>query len=195
MSKTYTELTRNSSHHPFVEQAVQYLNDLPLTALDCGAGAGNASAFLLTKGFQVFAFDLSDQSKEICINRFSDNANFKFAQNSYESYTYPQVSLVIATLSLFFTPLNSFKEIWQNILQALPHKGIFVVDLLGEQDAWVKHNPLQFKGYNQLTLTQLIAPHYEILQHEELCGEYPLASGALKFWHIHRLILCKTSFK
>lgn len=189
----YTQITQNQIHQPIIEQAIQFIENLPLVAVDCACGAGNESAFLLSQNYQVYAFDTAEISEKICHTRFQDQAYFQFSKQTFENYSFPQASIIIALLSLFFCQPVHFQAVFNSICNALPQGGIFVVDLLGDQDAWVKHSPKHFIGFSQTELEYLLSSDFEILYQEEMLGEYPLASGQLKFWHKYRLILRKVT--
>ena len=190
---THTEVTQNQTHQPIMEQAIQFVEELPLIAVDCACGAGNESAFLLSQNYQVYAFDVAEISENICLTRFQNHQNYYFTKQTFEEYQFPKASLIVALLSLFFCQPQHFQTVFNNIYNALFEHGIFVVDLLGDQDAWVKHSPQQFIGFSQTELESLLNNNFEILHQEEMLGEYPLANGQLKFWHKHRLILRKKS--
>lgn len=164
---------------------------MPLVAVNCACGAGNESAFLLSQNYQVYAFNVADISKDICLARFKDQKNYIFTQHTFEQYKFPQASLIVALLGLFFCQPIHFTKVFNRICNALMPNSIFVFDLLGEQDAWVKNNPQRILGFNQNELEYLLSYEFDILHYEEMLGDYPLANGQLKFWHKHRLIVRK----
>lgn len=188
---THTEATKGLAHHPIIEQAIGYIENMPLVAVDCACGAGNESAFLLSQNYQVYAFDVADLSKETCLERFKDHENYHFIQQSFEHYNFPSTSLIVALLSLFFCQPMHFQRIFNAMCDALTANGILVLDLLGEQDAWVKNNPQRVLGFSQNELDYLFGYEFEILHYEEMLGDWPMANGQVKFWHKHRLILRK----
>ncbi|HCG3503234.1 TPA: SAM-dependent methyltransferase, partial [Acinetobacter baumannii] len=56
MNEKLIQLSKELKHRPILEKALGYFPNLPLVAIDCGCGAGNESAYLLSKGFNVHAF-------------------------------------------------------------------------------------------------------------------------------------------
>lgn len=162
-----------------------------MITVDCACGAGNESAFLLSQNYQVYAFDAAEISENICLTRFQNHQNYYFTKQTFEEYQFPKTSLIVALVSLLFCQPQNFQTVFNNIYNALFENGIFVVDLLGDQDAWVKHSPQHFIGFSQTELELLLNKNFEILHQEAMLGEYPLANGQLKFWHKHRVILRK----
>lgn len=69
MNEKFIQLSKELKHRPILEKALGYFPNLPLVAIDCGCGAGNESAYLLSKGFNVHAFDISiDAQKSVLID-------------------------------------------------------------------------------------------------------------------------------
>ena len=191
MKITCAEATKNGLHRPILEQAINHMQNLPLTAIDCGCGAGNESNYLLNNGFSVTAFDCLEKSKQLCSERFQNHPRFSFYQTTFEYFCFPKASLVVALFSLFFCQPSQLTRVLSNIKDALPKDGIFLLQLLGTHDAWVKHTPQRFKGFSKQTLETLFKQDYEILFYEEEQAPKPLANGDIKNWHLHTLILKK----
>lgn len=134
MNEKFIQLSRELKHRPILEKALGHFPNLPLIAIDCGCGAGNESAYLLSKGFNVHAFDISIDAQKVCAERFKDDSKFIFYHESFENFNFPSASLIIASSSLFFCDPNYFYSVIKRIIKALPEGGILVVDLLGTQD-------------------------------------------------------------
>lgn len=66
MNEKFIQLSKELKHRPILEKALGYFRNLPLVAIDCGCGAGNESAYLLSKGFNVHAFDISIDAQKVC---------------------------------------------------------------------------------------------------------------------------------
>lgn len=190
MSKSCAEATKNMPHRTIVEQALQHLEHLPLVAVDCGCGcgAGNESHDLLQQGYTVHAFDPFLIAQELCIARFKNNIYYSFYAERFETFQFPKVSLIVALLSLFFCHPTHLENVLKKIKTALPSNGVFLLQLLDTEDAWVKHTPQKFKGFSKAQIIDLFISDYKIIHHQE---KRPLANGQLKDWHLHTLILKK----
>ena len=191
MNTSFAELTQNLPHRPILDKALSFLEGLPKIAIDCGCGAGNESGFLIEQNFIVHAFDPSTQARDICLQKFAGYDNFIFALEGFENYDFPNASLIIALLSLFFCDPHRVDCVLEKISNALFPEGIFLFQVLGKEDAWVVQNFAQFIGFEPRQLEQKFAKEFEILWIDELKAYKPLANGALKFWHLHTLILKK----
>lgn len=196
MSISFAQLTQEQPHRPILEKAVSYLNsgnnrNELLTAIDCGCGAGNESAYLLKQGFRVYAFDNDLEAVNICQNRFKYDRQLQISQTSFEKYVYPKSHLVIALYSLFFCPAKYLMQVIHSITECLNPNGLLVMNLLGHQDQWFKDRPDKFSAFTTAQILDLFQPQYNICLHEVFEGEQPLANGTHKFWHTHMLILQK----
>ncbi|NUF37044.1 methyltransferase domain-containing protein, partial [Acinetobacter lactucae] len=178
-------------HRPILEKALGYFPNLPLVAIDCGCGAGNESAYLLSKGFNVHAFDIASDAQKICAERFKDDSKFIFYHESFEYFNFPSASLIIASSSLFFCEPSYFYRVIKRIKNALPKDGILVVDLLGTQDEWVIKEPKKFIGFTYPYIEDLFLHEFNFLFHKEINEKLPLLSGYIKAWNLHMLILQK----
>ena len=191
MKSSFAELTQNIPHHPILDKALSYFDDLPKIAIDCGCGAGNESAFLLQQDFRVHAFDSSPQAREICLQKLAEHAHFTFTLDRFERYQFPQASLIIALFSLFFCAPNRLDHVFEQIAEALVPQGIFLFQILGKEDTWVIRDSEQFIGFERIALEQKFGTEFEILFIDEFKGNKPLANGTLKYWHFYTLILRK----
>ncbi len=68
MNEKFIQLSKELKHRPILEKALGYFPNLPLVAIDCGCGAGNESAYLLSKGFNVHAFDISIDAQKFVLS-------------------------------------------------------------------------------------------------------------------------------
>lgn len=191
MTKSFAKLTEDLPHRPILEKALSYFDNLPKIAIDCGCGAGNESSFLLRNNFKVYAFDPSIEAKNICLSKFKDNQNFLFSNQTFEDYSFPKASLIIALFSLFFCSVHSLENVLKKMKESLSQQGVLLIQLLGKDDAWVIDFPEKFIGFEQEELKQLFDEDFDILFIDELKDNKSLANGTLKFWNIHTLILKK----
>jgi len=191
MNEKFIQLSRELKHRPILEKALSHFHNLPLVAIDCGCGAGNESAYLLSKGFNIHAFDISIDAQKVCAERFKDDSKFIFYHESFENFNFPSASLIIASSSLFFCEPSYFYSVIKRMINALPKGGILVVDLLGTQDEWVAREPAKFIGFTYQDIADLFLYDFNLLFHKEINEKLPLLSGAIKTWHFHMLILQK----
>jgi len=112
--------------------AVNIVGD-PKIAIDCGCGAGADIKYLLARGYQVYGFDIEDESISRCKKRFN-NKDVILSKAGFSSYKYPRASLVVADASLFFCPKTEFDYVWSNIYECLYPNGIFCGSFLGPED-------------------------------------------------------------
>ncbi|CAI3155087.1 tRNA (cmo5U34)-methyltransferase [Acinetobacter oleivorans] len=191
MNEKFIQLSKELKHRPILEKALVHFSNLPLIAIDCGCGAGNESAYLLSKGFNVHAFDISIDAQKVCAERFKDESRFSFYHESFEDFNFPSASLIIASSSLFFCDPSYFDRVIKRIINALSEGGILVVDLLGTQDEWVIREPTKFIGFTYQDIVDLFLYDFNLLFHKEMNENLPLLNGFIKSWHLHMLILQK----
>lgn len=191
MNEKFIQLSRELKHRPILEKALGHFPNLPLIAIDCGCGAGNESAYLLSKGFNVHAFDISIDAQKVCAERFKDDSKFTFYHESFEDFNFPSASLIIASSSLFFCEPSYFYSVIKRIINVLPEGGILVADLLGTQDEWVAREPAKFIGFTYQDIADLFLYDFNLLFHKEMKENLPLLSGHIKSWHLHMVILQK----
>lgn len=191
MNEKFIQLSKELKHRPILENALGHFPNLPLIAIDCGCGAGNESAYLLSKGFNVHAFDISIDAQKVCTDRFKDDSKFSFYRESFEDFNFPSASLIIALSSLFFCNPSYFYRVIKRIINALPESGILVVDLLGTQDEWVIKEPKKFIGFTYQDIADLFLYEFNLLFYKEINEKFPLLDGYIKSWHLHMLILQK----
>ena len=107
-------------------------------AMDGGCGAGRDTAFLLTAGFDVHAFDPDARSITICEDRFRDllGRGCFMHRADFVSAHYHPCAAFVATASLFFTRPATFADVWSRITSAIEPGGVFCGNLLGVRDTW-----------------------------------------------------------
>lgn len=103
-------------------------------AIDCGCGAGSDIEFLRSRGFLVHAFDIEAESINRCTKRFANDDGVLLSQALFNTFYYPEVSLIVADASLFFCHQNEFAEVWHKITAALLPEGVFCGSFLGPED-------------------------------------------------------------
>lgn len=127
-------------------------------AIDCGCGAGSDIAFLRSHDFFVHAFDVEEESIARCRVKFKSDSKVLLSQDSFNTYKYPDASLIVADASLFFCPAQEFSEVWRKITEALLPNGIFSGSFLGPEDTMAE------PGYNK----ERYWPEVSVLSEKEL---------------------------
>jgi len=138
----YFDATYDRETREDLRLAVSLVGDNKI-AIDCGCGAGSDIAFLRSHGFLVHAFDIEEEAILRCGKRFEDDNGVHLSQATFNTYNYPNASLIVADASLFFCPEQEFSEVWNKITDALLPKGIFSGSFLGPEDT------MAGPGYNK----------------------------------------------
>jgi SAM-dependent methyltransferase len=191
----YYDVTADRDVRSDLQQAIK-LVDEPGIAIDCGCGAGRDIAYLLDNGFIVHAFDIESDSILRCKKRFEGKDNVFLSQDSFNSFSYPFVSLVLADASLFFCTEGEFDEVWSKINKSLSPGGIFVGSFLGPNDTMA--DPSYRKElfwpdilvFEEVQLRPLFN-NFEIISSTEHCIDGKTAQGRLHQGHIFSIIAKK----
>ncbi len=165
-------------------------------AVDCGCGAGADIAFLRDKGFTVHAFDIEEESIRLCRERFGNDENIHLSCASFNSFDYPQSTLLVADASLFFCPADEFVKVWSSIFTSLVKGGIFCGSFLGPNDTMAgpdfdkKSFWEHVLVFNEVELRVCLGD-FEILKITEhnVVGEGP--QGSPHQWHIYSVVARK----
>ncbi|NRA15442.1 MAG: class I SAM-dependent methyltransferase [Oceanospirillaceae bacterium] len=102
--RQYYDRAQQQGHRPLLEWAASLNQSECLTAVDCGCGTGNDTAFLVSKGYRVQAFDISAESINRCRDRFEPLSDVELHQCGFEDFSYPRSGVLVAHSSLFFCP-------------------------------------------------------------------------------------------
>ena len=191
----YYDATVDRDVRSDLQRAIKLVNE-PKIAIDCGCGAGRDIAYLLDNGFIVHAFDIEPDSILRCKKRFAGIDNVFLSQDSFNSFSYPIASLIVADASLFFCAEGEFSEVWSKINKSLSPGGIFVGSFLGPNDTMANPNykkepfwpdKLVFKE------VQLRAKfnNFEIISWSEHNIDGKTPQGRLHHWHIFSIIAKK----
>jgi tellurite methyltransferase len=156
-------------------------------ALDAGAGALNATKYLLSAGFaHVTALDASPHAQKIAeelppervtfvLSRFED---FVFPENSYD--------LVNAEFTLPFINRGHFAPVFTKLLNSVRDGGIFTGQLFGTNDSWnVENSGMSFHTRAEV---EALFRDFELLQFEEEDHPGTTKLGEPKHWHIFHII-------
>jgi len=165
-------------------------------AIDCGCGAGADIEYLREQGFIVHAFDIEKQAIEICRKRFEDDSHVHLSRDSFDSFNYPQASLIVADASLFFCPPSEFDSVWKKIGSSLCSDGIFCGSFLGPNDTMASpgFDREAYWGdilvFDENDLKQQFK-QFEIIDFTEHNVERTTARGEDHKWHIYSVIARK----
>ena len=186
----YYQKTLEKPHHPRTEKALGYAETNARQAIDCGCGTGADTYFLASQGFEVLAFDNTEEAIELCIKRFKHQPNVKISQASFESFDFPPTDLVIANASLFFADPQCFNQTWQKIENSLLPGGVFTGDFMGPNDSWANG---MFARTCPLTKTEVLAlfKQFEVLEFNERDETGQTVAGIQKQWHTYSVIAKK----
>jgi hypothetical protein len=161
-------------------------------ALDAGAGALNATKYLLSAGFQhVTTFDSSPASQQVAAELPADQVDFVLAR--FEDFAYPEgfYDLVNAEFSLPFISAQAFPSAFARLLHSVKIGGVFTGQLFGSKDSWnVPDSGMNFHSRSEVD--RLVEGWTSIeLTEEDHPGKTKL--GEDKHWHIFHIIVRRTA--
>jgi tellurite methyltransferase len=159
-------------------------------ALDVGAGALNATKYLLTAGFgHVTALDASPRAQQAAaefpreqvtfvLSRFED---FPFPANSYD--------LVNAEFSLPFINPGNFASVFTKLLNSIRGGRIFTGQLFGPNDSWnVENSGMSFHTRAEV---EALFREFELVHFEEEDHPGTTKLGEPKHWHIFHIVAAR----
>jgi tellurite methyltransferase len=159
-------------------------------ALDVGAGALNATKYLLSAGFKhVTALDASPHAQKVAeelpreqvtfvLSRIED---FDFFENYYD--------LVNAEFSLPFIGRAHFVPMFAKLLRSIRSGGIFTGQLFGTNDSWnVENSGMTF--HTRAKVEEFFRD-FELLQLEEEDHPGTTKLGEPKHWHIFHIVAAR----
>ena len=194
---TYYDATAESETREELKFSVG-ICEAPKIAIDCGCGAGSDIAFLLAHGFKVHAFDIEEDSISRCKARFKGNPDLKLYQAGFDTFDYPEASLVLADASLFFCQPNKFDEVWDNICRSLGNTGVFCGSFLGLEDSMARDDYNKDEiwpdvlAFDEEQVKNCFS-QFEILRFNEHRSSGETPQGTPHHWHIYSVVARKTS--
>ena len=161
-------------------------------ALDAGAGALNATQYLLSAGFNhVTVLDCSPASQQLAAELPADQVSFVLAR--FEEFAYPDSAydLVNAEFSLPFIGAYAFPSVFAKLLGSVKTGGLFTGQLFGPNDSWkVSESGMNFHSCSDVE--QLLRGWVVVeLTEEDHPGKTKLDED--KHWHIFHLIARRTA--
>jgi len=159
-------------------------------ALDAGAGALNATKYLLDVGFaRVTAFDSAPASRKAAEELPSDRVRFVLSR--YEDFAYPTnaFDLVNAEFSLPFVHRENFAAVFGGLVGAVKPGGLFTGQLFGPNDSWNK--PETAMNFHSRAEVERLLRGWTILEFEEEDHPGKTKLGEDKHWHIFHILARK----
>ena len=185
----YIEARRFDPPRPLLMKATELVSRKE-RALDAGAGALNATKYLLSAGFaHVTALDAAPRARDVA-SELADG-RLKFVLSRFEDFDFPasRYDLVNAEFSLPFMNRTAFAPTFTRLLSSVKPGGIFTGQLFGPSDSWNVEN----SGMTFLTRAEAEAflRDFEVLQVEEEDHPGTTKLGEPKHWHIFHIIAKK----
>ena len=156
-------------------------------ALDAGAGALNATKYLLSAGFaHVTALDSSPASQQVAAELPADQVTFVLSR--FEDFPCPAnaYDLVNAEFSLPFIRRENFAAVFAGLLGAVMPGGLFTGQLFGPNDSW--NTPESGMNFHSRDAVERLLAGWTILELGEEDHPGTTKLGEPKHWHIFHII-------
>jgi SAM-dependent methyltransferase len=156
-------------------------------ALDAGAGALNATKYLLSAGFaHVTALDSAPAAEKAAEELPSERVAFKLSR--FEDFAYPAdaYDLVNAEFSLPFIRRENFAAVFAGLLGAVKPGGVFTGQLFGLNDSW--NTPESGMNFHSRDAVEQLLGGWDIVQFEEEDHPGKTKLGEPKHWHIFHIL-------
>ncbi|USH01291.1 class I SAM-dependent methyltransferase [Grimontia kaedaensis] len=186
--RKYYEKALSRPHHPRTEFVVKSNGSSSKVAVDCGCGTGSDIAYLNEQGFDVFGFDVNEDSISICRERFDSIENVYLQQRSFESFNFETAGIVIANSSLFFADPDAFKSTVKKITSSIAIGGVFAGDFLGYKDSWASGFRVPTSPVTKQELLEIFTD-FDILRFNERDEIGKTLIGKEKHWHTYSLVV------
>ena len=182
----YIEARRFDSPRPLLARAAQ-LAEPKHHALDAGAGALNATKYLLSAGFaRVTAFDSSPASQKLAAEL--PVGEVRFILSRFEDFAYPDgdFDLVNAEFSLPFVGSDRIAAVVAGLLGAVRAGGIFTGQLFGPNDSW--NVPGSGMNFHTRAEVERLLYGWTLLELDEEDHPGTTKLGEAKHWHIFHML-------
>jgi len=185
----YIEARRFDPPRPLLKKAAALAGD-KAHALDAGAGALNATKYLLSSGFEhVTALDASPSAQEAARELPSDQVTFVLSR--FEEFEFPvnRYDFVNAEFCLPFMNRSDFAATFIKLLRSVKPGGIFSGQLFGPNDSWnVENSGMTFHTRAEV---EAFFRDFELAHFEEEDHPGTTKLGEPKHWHIFHIIAKK----
>jgi tellurite methyltransferase len=159
-------------------------------ALDAGAGALNATKYLLSAGFaHVTALDAAPSAQKLAAELPPKQVTFVLSR--FEDFAVPAEAydLVNAEFSLPFIRAENFATVFARLLGSVRPGGLFTGQLFGPNDSWnVADSGMNF---HSRAAVETLLHGFEHLEFEEEDHPGKTKLGDEKHWHIFHIIARK----
>ncbi|HWB52006.1 MAG TPA: class I SAM-dependent methyltransferase [Stellaceae bacterium] len=182
----YIEARRFDPPRPLLMRAAA-LAQPKAHALDAGAGALNATKYLLSAGFaHVTALDAAPASEKLAAELPPEQVTF--ALSRFEDFAFPAAAfdLVNAEFSLPFVHRDRAPAVFAKLLASVKPDGLFTGQLFGPNDSW--NTPETGMNFQSRGDVENLLRGWETLELEE--EEHPGRTklGEPKHWHIFHIL-------
>jgi trans-aconitate methyltransferase len=185
----YIEARRFDPPRPLLIRAAA-LVDRKKHAFDFGAGALNATRYLLSAGFErVTALDASPQSETLAEEL--PRGQVSFVLSRFEDFVFPAncFDLVNAEFCLPFMQRDNFARVLPQLLGSTRTGGIFTGQLFGIRDSWnVENSGMTFHASTE---AKAYFSDFDIVELTEEDHPGTTKLGEPKHWHIFHIIAKK----
>jgi trans-aconitate methyltransferase len=184
----YYEASRDKPLHPLYAVLEPHL---PASghAIELGCGVGNGVQWLLERGLDTVALDVMDEALVVTGGRTPPDLRPRLELACCDMRAYPMppggFDVVVAGFSLFFLPVQDLPAQWERISRSLRDGGLFMGQLLGENDDWADHLTTQSRPEVGSLLSD-----FEVLHLEAVEKPGRTAQGTQKNWHVFHF-LCR----
>jgi len=159
-------------------------------ALDGGAGALNATKYLLSAGFaQVTALDAAPRAQDVAAELADDRVTFVLSRFEHFDFPASRYDLVNAEFSLPFLSPGDFAPTFSRLLCSVKSGGIFTGQVFGSNDSWnVANSGMTFHTRAE---AEAFFRDFELVHFEEEDHPGTTKLGEPKHWHIFHIIARK----
>lgn len=159
-------------------------------ALDAGAGALNATKYLLSAGFaHVTALDSAPASQQLAVELSPEQVSFVLSR--FEDFAFPTgaYDLVNAEFSLPFIHRDAFAAAFVKLLGSVKDGGVFTGQLFGLRDSW--NTPETAMNFHSRDAVERLLASFDTLEFEEEDHPGKTKLGEPKHWHIFHILARK----
>lgn len=173
--------------HPLLIEALPLLGTEG-QAVDLGCGVGHTSLVLGDLGWRVLGIDSLPQAIEIADERTHHLSQVQHVLGDFRTYPLPDCDLVTAFNALFFVPNQDFWMVWDRIRAALRPGGLFLGQILGDQDDWASPEIAAIRPSE----TDLLLAGFEPIKFEHVVRPGKTVFDEPKAWDVYHCILKRT---
>lgn len=182
-------ITSNPSVSPVLEKFFKNYNPIVWDALDIWCWVWQDSKYLADLWYQVDAIDKDGNAISKSIERNSDEKINYMHEDIYEFAFDKKYDLVVSVLSLFYSPKDKQKELFEKIIDSLNAGWMLLIRALWDKDERAeqinRRSLLEIKTY----LEQF--NNIDVANIDEEFKESPMADGKTKSWHFIDVVIEK----